>query len=92
MSSKTVSFKQPPAAPAAGSEAWVAERGAETPRRVAAMAAGPEPVRTRRMTVELPEALHTRFKLECVRRRRQGYEVVREILERAVREMEKEGL
>jgi len=43
------------------------------------------------MTVELPEELHTRFKLECVRRRRQAYDVVREILEKAVSEMEREA-
>jgi hypothetical protein len=91
MSSKTVSFRQPPPAPDPESEAWVAERRTEAPR-APTPAAKPGPVRARRMTVELPEALHRDFKVECARRGRQAYEVVREILERAVGEMKKERL
>jgi len=81
--SKTVAFKQPPAAPQAA-ESWVKP----TPQLPPAPAQ--ELIPMKRLTVELPETLHTRLKIECVRRRRQAYEVIRDILEKAVADLEAE--
>jgi hypothetical protein len=80
---KTVPFKQPPPTP--NPEAWV-----KPPTTVLPPAPAVELVPMKRLTVELPEMLHTRLKLECVRRRRQAYDVIREILEKAVVDLETE--
>jgi hypothetical protein len=81
--SKTVPFRQPPATQ--NPEAWV-----KPPTQVLPPAPAAELVAMKRLTFELPETLHTRFKIQCVLRRRQAYEVVREIFEKAVTDLEAE--
>lgn len=84
--SKTVAFKQPshPAQAPQAAEAWVKPPAPLPPAPVAKL------VPMKRLTVDLPETLHTRLKIQCVRRRRQGYELIRDILERAVADLEAE--
>ncbi len=83
MTTKTVAYRQPP--PTQNSEAWV-----KPPTQVLPPAPATELVAMKRLTFELPETLHTRFKLQCVLRRRQAYEIVREIFEKAVADLEGE--
>jgi hypothetical protein len=84
--SKTVAFNKPPqpAPPTQTAEAWVKPPVSLPP------APAKELVEKKRLTVDLPETLHTRLKLQCVRQRRQAYDLVHDIIERAVTDMEAE--
>src|SRR5262249_44277832 len=82
--SKSVAFKQPANPPSPQLDAWVGARQAApiTPPAAALK----EPMT--HFTVDLPESLHTRFRMECVRRRVKAYELLPQILEKALDEME----
>jgi len=67
MSKKTVTFAKPTALPSA--EAWVAKRQ-------------PDPVPTKRFTVDVPAELLRRVKLGCVARGLNMTDLLRDLLER----------
>lgn len=73
MSSKTIPFKQPVTLPKPA-EAWVGNvAGTEKP------AAKPD-LPTKRLTVDVPEDLHRRIKVQCAMKDTQISDVVRDIL------------
>lgn len=91
---KSVSFKVPQSKLAHGADAWIANRGAEpattdreggsvTPLKAVEVAPAPEPKeRVARLTIDLPESLHRRVKMQCAGRGKKMVDVVREFLER----------
>ena len=72
MSTKTIAFKQPTSLPPPSAEAWV---GTAEP----AKPAKPD-VPTKRLTVDVPEDLHRRIKVDCAGKGVQISDVVRDIL------------
>jgi hypothetical protein len=81
MSVKKTSFKQPAARPLpAAAESWVASAAADAePTKPAAR---PAPgVKPARLTIDLPEELHTAFKSACARRRTRMVDEVRGFIE-----------
>lgn len=72
MSTKTIPFKQPMALPKPA-EAWV---GTVTEAPKVAKVEGP----TKRLTVDIPEDLHRRIKVQCAMKDIQISDVVRDIL------------
>jgi hypothetical protein len=76
---KRTSFKQPAARPLpAEAEEWVANsEPLETPR-LARHAPGAKPAR---LTIDLPEELHARFKAACASRRTRMVDEVRGFIE-----------
>jgi hypothetical protein len=67
--SKKVSFgTQPVAKPAVTPEQWVESRTAEEEK-------------TKRLTIDLPESLHRRVKMECARRGTKMADEIRKLLE-----------
>jgi hypothetical protein len=80
--SKTVNFKN--VRPVAADD-WVAggrSADRENPARPAATPAPAASEATKRFTIDVPVALHTRIKTECARRGVKMADVVREMLER----------
>jgi hypothetical protein len=91
--SKTVPFKHPtpaPSAPTPVQESWV------LPKSAAPMALAPptaeDLVPMSKITFEVPEDLHIRYKMQCLRRRTHEKTIGRRIVERAVQELENETL
>ena len=80
---KTVPFRQPTVPPPQTVESWVKPPTKPLP---ATNAEAKEPMT--HFTVDLPESLHTRFRMECVRRRVKAYELLPQILDKALTEME----
>ena len=72
MSTKTIAFKQPTNMPLPAAEAWVG-----TPEAVKTVQ--PD-VPTKRLTVDVPEDLHRRIKVDCARNGVQISDVVRDLL------------
>jgi hypothetical protein len=72
MSTKTVPFKQLAAPLTKPAEKWVEGAPVAAPK-----IEGP----VKRLTVDIPEELHTRIKLHCVRRKTLITDWVRELLE-----------
>ena len=73
MSSKTIPFKQPMPLPKPA-EAWVGT--AEAVEKAPAKVEGP----TKRLTVDVPEDLHRRIKVQCAMKDTQISDVVRDLL------------
>lgn len=74
MTSKTISFKTPVGAPKAAEE-WVQSRAVEN--APAAIPSGP----TKRLTVDIPEPMHRRIKLDSVTRGIMISDVIRQLLD-----------
>lgn len=72
MSTKTIAFKQPTSLPLPAAEAWVATAEPVKPAK-------PD-VPTKRLTVDVPEDLHRRIKVDCAGKGVQISDVVRDIL------------
>ena len=91
---KSVSFKVPTSKLATGADAWIANRGAEpaaTDREGAsvtalkAVEAAPVPAAKEKMsrfTIDVPESLHRRVKMQCAGRGQKMADMMRELLER----------
>lgn len=93
---KSVSFKVPQSKLAAGADAWITNRGAEpvatdreggsvTSLKAVKAAPVPEPEpkeKMSRLTIDVPESLHRRVKMQCAGRGKKMADVVREFLER----------
>ena len=93
---KQVEFKVPTSKLATGAEAWIANRGAEpaaTDREGASVTAlkaveatpAPAPATTEKMsrfTIDVPESLHRRVKMQCAGRGQKMADMMRELLER----------
>jgi hypothetical protein len=79
---KRTSFKQPAVRPlAAEAESWVANSdpvAAAAPPKAVQAAPGAKPAR---LTIDLPEELHTRFKAACASRRTRMVDEVRGFIE-----------
>jgi hypothetical protein len=93
---KQVSFKVPASKLAPAADAWIANRGAEpaaTDREggsvtalkavEAAPAPAPEPKeKMSRFTIDVPESLHRRVKMQCAARGQKMANMMRDLLER----------
>ena len=91
---KSVSFKVPTSKLATGADAWIANRGAEpaaTDREGAsvtplkAVETAPAPAAKEKMsrfTIDVPESLHRRVKMQCAGRGQKMADMMRELLER----------
>ena len=91
---KSVSFKVPTSKLAPAADNWIANRGAEpaaTDREGASVTAlkavepapAPEPKeKMSRFTIDVPESLHRRVKMQCAGRGKKMADVMRELLER----------
>lgn len=91
---KQVEFKVPTSKLATGAEAWISNRGAEpaaTDREGAsvtalkAVEATPAPATKEKMsrfTIDVPESLHRRVKMQCAGRGQKMADMMRELLER----------
>lgn len=95
---KQVTFKVPTSKLATGADAWIADRGAEpatsdreggnvTPLKPAEAKAAPAPApepkeRVARLTIDVPESLHRRLKMQCAARGLKMADVMRELIER----------
>ena len=90
---KSVSFKVPASKLAPAADAWIANRGAEPPTTdreggtVTALhpqetpAAAPKE-RMSRFTIDVPESLHRRVKMQCAGRGQKMADMMRDLLER----------
>jgi len=83
---KKASFKQPAGRPLpAAAESWVgagADAGGPPPATAAARPARPATgAKPARLTIDLPEELHTAFKAACARRRTRMVDEVRQFIE-----------
>lgn len=74
MSTKTIPFKQPGALPKPAADAWVGV--SETIPVKEPKLEGP----TKRLTVDIPEDLHRRIKVDCAGKGIQISDVIRELL------------
>lgn len=90
---KSVSFKVPTSKLATGADAWIANRGAEpaTDREggtvtalkpVEAAPAEAPKEKMSRFTIDVPESLHRRVKMQCAARGQKMADVMRGLLER----------
>lgn len=92
---KTVAFKPAPSKLPAAAENWVTDRGTTseqdreggtvTPLKAVeaqAPAAAPPKEKMSRLTIDLPETLHRRVKMQCAGRGIKMVDVVRDFLER----------
>lgn len=94
---KSVSFKVPQSKLAPAADAWIANRGAEpaatdreggTVAQLRAIESGePSPEaapkeKMSRFTIDVPESLHRRVKMQCAGRGKKMADVMRELLER----------
>ena len=71
MSAKKVAFStQPVAKPAPTPDQWVESR-----------TASPEEEKIKRLTLDLPESLHRRIKMECAKRGKKMADEIRRLLE-----------
>lgn len=91
---KSVSFKVPTSKLATGADAWIANRGAEpaatdreggTVTALKAVEAAPAESpkeKMSRFTIDVPESLHRRVKMQCAGRGQKMADMMRELLER----------
>lgn len=92
---KQVSFKVPASKLAPAADAWIANRGAEaaaaTDREggsvtaLKAVEAAPVPETKEKMsrfTIDVPESLHRRVKMQCAARGKKMADMMRDLLER----------
>lgn len=95
---KQVSFKVAPSKLASGADAWIANRGAEPAgdreggnvtalKAVEAAPPAPEHAaalkeKMSRFTIDVPESLHRRVKMQCAGRGTKMADMMRELLER----------
>lgn len=90
---KSVSFKVPTSKLATGADAWIANRGAEPASdREGGTVTALKPVETApaeapkekmsRFTIDVPESLHRRVKMQCAARGQKMADMMRDLLER----------
>lgn len=91
---KQVSFKVPASKLAPAADAWIANRGAEpaatdreggsvTALKAVEAAPAPEPKeKMSRFTIDVPESLHRRVKMQCAARGQKMADMMRDLLER----------
>ena len=84
MSKKEIKFPKRPGVtppPAQAADAWVAARSpdAEAPKPVPPPAAAEEPMK--RLTIDIPESLHIRVKMQCAKRGSKMADEIRALLE-----------
>jgi hypothetical protein len=98
---KSVSFKVPASKLATGADAWIANRGAELAsdreggnvtalkptEAVPPEAAAAPKEKMSRFTIDVPESLHRRVKMQCAGRGQKMADMMRELLEREFPEM-----
>ena len=90
---KSVSFKVPSSKLATGADAWIANRDVEsasdrkrgTVTALKAVKAAPAEAHKEKMsrfTIDVPESLHRRVKMQCAARGQKMADVMRDLLER----------
>lgn len=90
---KSVSFKVPQSKLAPAADAWIANRGAEpaamdreggsvTPLKAVESALVAEKEKMSRFTIDVPESLHRRVKMQCAARGQKMADMMRDLLER----------
>ena len=83
MSKKEIRIPKRPAAapaPAEAADAWVNAHSSETEAVKPELPAAPE-VPMKRLTIDIPESLHTRVKSQCARRGAKMADEIRRLLE-----------
>ncbi|MCJ2011011.1 hypothetical protein [Methylobacterium sp. J-076] len=90
---KSVSFKVPTSKLASGADAWIANRGAEPAtdqesgnvtslKSVEAAPVEAAKEKMSRFTIDVPESLHRRVKMQCAARGQKMANMMRDLLER----------
>lgn len=90
---KSVSFKVPTSKLASGADAWIANRGAEPAtdqesgnvtslKSVEAAPVEAAKEKMSRFTIDVPESLHRRVKMQCAARGQKMVNMMRDLLER----------
>ena len=90
---KSVSFKVPTSKLASGADAWIANRGAEPAtdqesgnvtslKSVEAAPVEAAKEKMARFTIDVPESLHRRVKMQCAARGQKMANMMRDLLER----------
>jgi predicted DNA binding CopG/RHH family protein len=90
---KSVSFKVPTSKLASGADAWIANRGAEPAtdqesgnvtslKSVEAAPVEAAKEKMSRFTIDVPESLHRRVKMQCAARGQKMADMMRDLLER----------